>query len=87
MREETGRVGLAEKPGRLPDGDPPLSLRGDEAGEPWRVVTPVLGAWERDPVPLEEYPAGSDGPPARPGGERRSHDATGPGGPTPGTGV
>ncbi|MFD0312761.1 hypothetical protein [Streptomyces flavalbus] len=43
-------------------GDPALSLRGDEAEESWRVVTPVLEAWERDLVPLEEYPAGSQGP-------------------------
>ncbi|AXK31279.1 glucose-6-phosphate dehydrogenase [Streptomyces armeniacus] len=46
-------------------GDPALSIRGDEAEEAWRVVEPVLSAWERDLVPLEEYPAGSDGPPAR----------------------
>ncbi|MEU3034947.1 glucose-6-phosphate dehydrogenase [Streptomyces griseoaurantiacus] len=46
-------------------GDPALSLRGDEAEEAWRVVEPVLSAWERGLVPLEEYPAGSDGPPPR----------------------
>jgi glucose-6-phosphate 1-dehydrogenase len=39
-----------------------LSIRGDEAEESWRVVTPVLEAWASDLVPLEEYPAGSDGP-------------------------
>ena len=33
---------------------------GDD--EFWRVVTPVLNAWAHDLVPLEEYPAGSDGP-------------------------
>ncbi|MDA3627924.1 glucose-6-phosphate dehydrogenase [Saccharopolyspora sp. WRP15-2] len=43
-------------------GDPALSIRGDEAEEAWRVVTPVLSAWERDLVPLQEYPAGSQGP-------------------------
>ncbi|MFF8993523.1 glucose-6-phosphate dehydrogenase [Streptomyces sp. NPDC014983] len=43
-------------------GDPALSIRGDEAEEAWRVLTPVLTAWERDLVPLEEYPAGSHGP-------------------------
>ncbi|WP_037862966.1 glucose-6-phosphate dehydrogenase [Streptomyces sp. NRRL S-340] len=47
------------------DGDPALSIRGDEAEEAWRVVEPVLSAWERGLVPLEEYPAGSDGPPPR----------------------
>ncbi|MCQ4198963.1 hypothetical protein ACFWGR_19700 [Streptomyces sp. NPDC060311] len=46
-------------------GDPALSIRGEEAEEAWRVVEPVLSAWERGLVPLEEYPAGSDGPPER----------------------
>ncbi|MET7928316.1 gluconokinase, GntK/IdnK-type [Streptomyces sp. NPDC005349] len=44
---------------------PSLSIRSDEAEEAWRVVEPVLSAWERGLVPLEEYPAGSDGPPPR----------------------
>jgi glucose-6-phosphate 1-dehydrogenase len=39
-----------------------LSIRGDEAEESWRIVAPVLDAWSKDLVPLEEYPAGSDGP-------------------------
>jgi glucose-6-phosphate 1-dehydrogenase len=39
-----------------------LSVRGDEAEEAWRVVTPVLEAWDQGLVPLEEYAAGSDGP-------------------------
>src|SRR5262249_11709965 len=43
--------------------DPALSIRGDEAEESWRVVTPVLTAWADGLVPLEEYAAGSDGPP------------------------
>jgi glucose-6-phosphate 1-dehydrogenase len=42
--------------------DPALSIRSDEAEESWRVVTPVLAAWAKDLVPLEEYAAGSDGP-------------------------
>jgi glucose-6-phosphate 1-dehydrogenase len=42
--------------------DPALSIRGDEAEESWRVVTPVLAAWAKDLVPLQEYAAGSDGP-------------------------
>jgi glucose-6-phosphate 1-dehydrogenase len=41
--------------------DPALSIRGDEAEESWRVVTPVLDAWAEDRVPLDDYAAGSDG--------------------------
>jgi glucose-6-phosphate 1-dehydrogenase len=48
----------------LLSGDSTLSVRGDEAEEAWRVVTPVLEAWADGRVPLEEYPAGSAGPPA-----------------------
>jgi len=43
-------------------GDSALAIRGDEAEESWRVVSPVLEAWAKDAVPLEEYPAGSHGP-------------------------
>jgi glucose-6-phosphate 1-dehydrogenase len=42
--------------------DPTLSVRGDVAEECWRIVEPVLAAWRDGRVPLEEYPAGSDGP-------------------------
>jgi glucose-6-phosphate 1-dehydrogenase len=57
-------------------GDPALSIRGDEAEEAWRVLGPVLSAWQSNRVPLEEYPAGSDGPPPRPheGSQRRRSD-------------
>jgi glucose-6-phosphate 1-dehydrogenase len=43
-------------------GDPLLSVRGDTAEECWRIVDPVLAAWSRGAVPLEEYPAGTSGP-------------------------
>ncbi|WP_042381901.1 glucose-6-phosphate dehydrogenase [Streptacidiphilus melanogenes] len=43
-------------------GNPALSIRGDEAEEAWRILAPVLSAWNRDLVPLQEYPAGSAGP-------------------------
>ncbi len=43
-------------------GECALSIRGDEAEEAWRIMTPVLDAWQSDLVPLEEYPAGSAGP-------------------------
>lgn len=42
--------------------DPTLSVRGDVAAQCWRIVQPVLDAWARDEVPLDEYPAGSSGP-------------------------
>jgi len=42
-----------------------LSIRGDEAEEAWRVVTPVIEAWSSGLVPMEEYPAGSQGPAPR----------------------
>ena len=42
-------------------GDAALSIRGDEAEEAWRILAPVLSAWSRDAVPLQEYPAGSNG--------------------------
>jgi glucose-6-phosphate 1-dehydrogenase len=42
-----------------------LSLRDDEAELAWQVLTPVIRAWSADTVPMEEYPAGSSGPPAR----------------------
>jgi glucose-6-phosphate 1-dehydrogenase len=44
-------------------GGSTLSVRGDEAEWAWRVVAPVTEAWRAGRVPLEDYPAGSDGPP------------------------
>jgi glucose-6-phosphate 1-dehydrogenase len=43
-------------------GGSTLSVGGDEAEQAWRVVSPVLAAWNAGDVPLEEYPAGSAGP-------------------------
>jgi glucose-6-phosphate 1-dehydrogenase len=70
----TARLDPSELPayGRLLldalEGNAALSIRSDEAEEAWRVLTPVLSAWSKDLVPLQEYPAGSDGPgPRRPG--------------------
>jgi glucose-6-phosphate 1-dehydrogenase len=50
-------------------GDAALSIRGDEAEESWRVVAPVLEAWSKDLVPMQNYPAGSAGPAAPEHGE------------------
>jgi glucose-6-phosphate 1-dehydrogenase len=43
-------------------GDATLSVRGDVAEECWRIVTPVLTAWHKDAVPIDNYAAGSAGP-------------------------
>ena len=43
-------------------GDATLSIRGDEGEESWRIVEPILAAWDAGRSPLLEYSAGSDGP-------------------------
>jgi glucose-6-phosphate 1-dehydrogenase len=59
-------------------GDATLSIRGDEAEQAWRIVTPVLEGWSRDLAPLEEYDAGTHGPePARFGMTARGEDRVG----------
>ena len=66
---EVDRLGEGEAPAYvhvLADvlgGHSDLSVHADEAEEAWRIVTPVLDAWAAGRVPLDEYPAGSDGPP------------------------
>jgi glucose-6-phosphate 1-dehydrogenase len=42
--------------------DPLLSIRGDVAVRCWEIVGPVVDAWKRRDVPLEDYAAGSRGP-------------------------
>lgn len=42
------------------EGDPTLSIRADEAEEAWRIMTPILEAWQDGVVPLQEYPAGGE---------------------------
>jgi glucose-6-phosphate 1-dehydrogenase len=44
-------------------GETTLSIRGDEAEEAWRIVTPILDGWSRGLAPLQEYEPGSAGPP------------------------
>jgi glucose-6-phosphate 1-dehydrogenase len=46
-------------------GNSALSIRADEAEQAWRVLTPVLEGFSRDRVPLQDYDAGSNGPPRR----------------------
>ncbi|CAN5200731.1 glucose-6-phosphate dehydrogenase [soil metagenome] len=43
-------------------GDPTLFIRTDEVEQAWRIVQPLLDAWEEDPNPPVPYPAGSWGP-------------------------
>ncbi|MDP3890422.1 glucose-6-phosphate dehydrogenase [Nocardioides sp.] len=43
-------------------GDPLLAVGADNAVECWRVLDPVVRAWGADEVPMDTYPAGSDGP-------------------------
>lgn len=52
-------------------GDPLLSVRSDTAEDCWRIVEPVLKAWEKSEVPLEEYDAGSAGPASWPTNRRQ----------------
>jgi len=41
-------------------GDQTLFTRQDDVEVTWRLLTPVLEAWQEDDVALYEYPAGSD---------------------------
>jgi glucose-6-phosphate 1-dehydrogenase len=46
-------------------GDQTLFIRGDEAEEAWRVLDPLLKAWEKGPLPaFPNYAAGTLGPEA-----------------------
>jgi glucose-6-phosphate 1-dehydrogenase len=68
-RIEVDRLGEGEAPayvhvlGEVLGGHSGLSVHADEAEEAWRIVTPVLDAWAAGRVALDEYPAGSEGPP------------------------
>ena len=42
-------------------GEMPLSVRGDMSVESWRIVEPVLAAWNAGRVPLHDYRAGTTG--------------------------
>jgi glucose-6-phosphate 1-dehydrogenase len=44
-------------------GDPMLFTRRDEVEQQWRIVEPLLTAWESSNEPPVAYPAGSQGPP------------------------
>ncbi|HEX2046377.1 MAG TPA: glucose-6-phosphate dehydrogenase [Acidimicrobiales bacterium] len=44
-------------------GDPTLFIRSDEVAQAWRIVEPVLEAFEEGDLPLARYEAGTWGPP------------------------
>jgi glucose-6-phosphate 1-dehydrogenase len=48
------------------EGGSALAVSAAEAEEAWRVVAPVLQAWADGAVPLQEYQAGTSGPPGPP---------------------
>jgi glucose-6-phosphate 1-dehydrogenase len=43
-------------------GDQTLFIRSDEVMQGWRIVGPLLEAWENEDVVLSRYPAGTWGP-------------------------
>jgi glucose-6-phosphate 1-dehydrogenase len=43
-------------------GDATLFTRDDEVEAQWRIIDPILEAWDKDDRPLPTYPAGSQGP-------------------------
>ena len=43
-------------------GDATLFTRNDEVEAQWRIIDPILEAWEKDERPLPSYAAGSHGP-------------------------
>ena len=43
-------------------GDATLFTRNDEVEAQWRIIDPIIKAWEAAPGPLPPYPAGSQGP-------------------------
>ncbi len=44
-------------------GQSRLFVRDDEVEEMWQIIQPIADAWAENVVPLQVYPAGSDGPP------------------------
>jgi glucose-6-phosphate 1-dehydrogenase len=46
----------------LLQGRSDLSVGSGEAEQAWRILDPVLDAWGQGLVPMQQYPAGSEGP-------------------------
>lgn len=51
-----------------------LSIRDDEAEESWRIVEPILQAWQQGKSRLRDYPAGGTGPFLLQGGASQRDD-------------
>ncbi len=64
---KTSHTPYAEVLAAILDGNHLISVRGDLAEECWRICEPVINAWRSGAVPMDEYPAGSGGPPHWPG--------------------
>jgi glucose-6-phosphate 1-dehydrogenase len=43
-------------------GDATLFTRNDEVEAQWRIIDPIIRAWEQSGGPVPQYPAGSQGP-------------------------
>ena len=43
-------------------GDPTLFIRTDEVMQAWRIVQPILDAWDQDDTPVPRYRPGTWGP-------------------------
>ena len=43
-------------------GDATLFTRNDEVEAQWRICDPIVAAWAKQPGPLAQYEAGSQGP-------------------------
>ena len=61
-RPPEGRPAYANLLLAMLNGNAMLTIRNDEAEESWRIMEPVLQAWDDGAVPLLDYPAGSAGP-------------------------
>ncbi|GJL70091.1 MAG: glucose-6-phosphate 1-dehydrogenase [Nitrospirales bacterium] len=44
-------------------GQSRLFVRDDEVEEMWQIIQPIADAWAENEIPLQVYPAGSNGPP------------------------
>jgi glucose-6-phosphate 1-dehydrogenase len=43
-------------------GDPTLFIRSDEVMQAWRIVQPIMDAWQGDDTPVTRYRPGTWGP-------------------------